>query len=345
LRHHPTILQTESLSVGYPALGDLLSGLDLRLPAGQLCCLLGANGTGKSTLLRTLSGLHQPLSGQVKLYQKPLKHYKAKQLSQYLSLVLTQQGTNQSLKVHELVAMGRYPYTPWLGSLKKDDQVFIQRAMADTGTLDLADRPLFELSDGERQKVMIARAMAQDTPLIILDEPTVHLDIPNRIDIVQLLSRLAHEHQKAVLMSSHDLELALQSADQLWLIQQDQIVSGIPEDLLLQGKINKTFSGSNIRFDPQRGNFVLKNHTRHFVRFYAEGLLGQWTQHALERCGFQVITDRHADLSVDIQQTRPTPAWILQSPSGSVLCHSLEALLKQLNLRLSAQKKKLKTEG
>ena len=340
-----TILQTRSLSVGYPSTGVLLRGLQLGLRPGKLCCLLGANGSGKSTLLRTLSGMQDSLEGEVLLHQKSIAEYSGSRLSQQLSVVLTEQGAAPTLRVSELVAMGRYPYTGWFGGLKMKDRQMVEAVMHDTDTLKFADRLLYELSDGERQKVMIARAMAQDTPIIILDEPTVHLDLPNRIEIMQLLLRLAHQRDKAILMSSHDIELVLQSADQLWLLQGDTIVSGIAEDLILQGKMEKTFEGKNIRFDHYKGSFSMRKSTQHLIHFQEEGLLAHWTRHALERAGYRVVQDNKVRLSLSIQQTRPTPAWILQSPKESVLCHSLEAVIRQLTEKQNTASMKIKSEG
>lgn len=340
-----TILQTQKLSVGYPSTGPLLRDLQLSIRRGKLYCLLGPNGSGKSTLLRTLSGMQSPLQGEVLLKQKPLRQYSGRELSQQLSVVLTEQGTAPTLRVSELVAMGRHPYTGWFGGLKAADRKIIQQVMEDTDTLKFTDRMLYELSDGERQKVMIARAMAQDTPLIILDEPTVHLDLPNRVEIIELLRRLAQQQQKAILMSSHDLELMLQSADRLWLLQEEKIISGMAEDLILQGKMEKTFEGKNIRFDAYKGSFSLKKSAQHLIHFQDEGLLSHWTRHALERAGFRTVQDNSVRMSLSIQQTRPTPAWILQSPSGSVLCHSLEAVLAQLKKKRTESSAQISSEG
>ena len=340
-----TILQTQALSVGYPSSGTLLQDLNLGIQRGKLYCLLGPNGSGKSTLLRTLSGMQRPLQGDVWLKQKPLRQYSGRELSQKLSVVLTEQGTTQTLRVAELVAMGRHPYTGWFGGLKAADRKIIQQVMEDTDTLKFADRLLYELSDGERQKVMIARAMAQDTPFIILDEPTVHLDLPNRVEIIELLRRLAQQHQKAILMSSHDLELMLQSADLLWLLQGKKVVCGMAEDLLLQGKLERTFEGKSIRFDAYKGSFSLKKSAQHLIHFQDEGLLAHWTRHALERAGFRTVQDNSVRLSLSIQNTRPTPAWILQSPAGSVLCHSLEAVMEQLKKKHTETSEQIRSEG
>jgi iron complex transport system ATP-binding protein len=340
-----TILQTQALSVGYASTGALLQNLQLEIRPGQLICLLGANGTGKSTLLRTLSGMQQALQGKVILQGKTLGTFSGRDLSQRMSIVLTERGIASHLRVKELLAMGRHPYTGWFGRLNRDDQDIIQRVMEDTAIIHFSDRPLYELSDGERQKVMIARAMVQDTPIIILDEPTVHLDLPNRVEIMQLLRRLAHQQQKAILMSSHDLDLVMQSADRLWLLQGKHIISGIPEDLVLQGKLEQTFQEKNIRFDSFKGSFSMRKSAQHLISFREEGLAGHWTRQALERSGFKVVQDASVSLSLSLQQSQSRPAWILQRTEETVLCHSLEAVLKVLKEQQWHLDKEMNKEG
>ncbi|WKN29901.1 ABC transporter ATP-binding protein [Porifericola rhodea] len=325
-----TILSTKALAVGYTNTQPLIKQLDVSVRQGELICLLGTNGSGKSTLLRTLSGMQKALSGEVFLLNQLIQELHAKAKARQLSLVLTERGIAPNLSAYELIAMGRHPYTSWFGGLGKKDLEVIEQAMEATGTQNFANRAFFRLSDGERQKVLIARALAQDTPLIILDEPTVHLDLPNRVEIMQLLHSLAHQQQKAILMSSHDLELVLQTADQLWLLHQQKIVSGIPEDLVLQGQLKNSFQSKNLRFDRQRGSFVLRRHTQHLINLQGEGEVAHWTQQALERVGYKVVHDSSIRLSVSIQKTSPVPTWVLQVANEAVMCRSLSALVHSL---------------
>lgn len=345
MRELQTILQTRDLSVGYPSTGPLLRKLNLQLRQGELLCLLGPNGSGKSTLLRSLSRMHLPLKGDVLLQGKPMAHFSGNRLSQQLSVVLTERGMAPNLKVRELLTMGRYPYTGWFGRLNQYDHQIIRQVMEATDTQRFAERSLYALSDGERQKVMIARAMAQDTPLIILDEPTVHLDLPNRVEIMQLLRRLAHEQQKAILMSSHDLDLVIQSADQLWLVLEDRVVSGVPEDLILQGKLEQTFRGKNIRFDAYKGNFSIRKSAQHLIHFKEEDLTGYWTRQALERIGYKVVQDSSIRLRLNIEHVQSRPVWRLQGKEETVSCFSLEYLLQQLRSRYWPSGKEISSEG
>ncbi len=330
MQNERTILSTRGLSVGYAADKKLISGLNIHIKTGELICLLGKNGAGKSTLLRTLAGMQAALEGEVRMDEKLISEISPQALARQLSLVLTERGIAPNLRVHELISMGRHPYTGWFGRLSNDDEQIVEQAMEDTGTRPFALRPFYELSDGEKQKVMIARALAQDTPLIILDEPTVHLDLPNRVEIMQLLQRLAHEKQKAILMSSHDLELVLQSADQLWLLHQQKIESGVPEDLVLQGKLQESFQSNHIVFDQQKGTFVIRRQPHQLINLQGEGDLVYWTRQALERVGFKVVQDSNVSLTVLIQPTTPVPSWTIQGQGQSILCRSLAALLDKL---------------
>ncbi|MEK6480046.1 ABC transporter ATP-binding protein [Catalinimonas sp. 4WD22] len=325
-----TILSTHQLSVGYVPDKPLIRKLDLKVKRGELICLLGTNGAGKSTLLRTLAGMQSALEGEVSIAGKQLSKISPRRLAQELSLVLTERGIAPNLRVHELIAMGRHPYSGWFGRLSQSDREIMHQAMEDTATLEFANRPFYELSDGEKQKVMIARALAQDTPLIILDEPTVHLDLPNRVEIMQLLHRLTQEKQKAILMSSHDLELVIQSADQLWLLHEQNIWSGIPEDLVLQGKVEACFQSKNLRFDQQKGSFVIRRKPTQPIRLDGEGILAHWTRQALERVGYKIVEDGDTKLTVQIQQTSPTPSWIIQGQGDAIMFHSLSSLLGKL---------------
>lgn len=325
-----TILQTHQLAVGYPSTGDLLQGLDLGLKQGQLCCLLGPNGSGKSTLLLTLSGMLAARGGQVLLRKKNLQQYASQDLARHLSVILTERGI-PALRVAELVATGRQPYTGWWGRLSASDHRVIRQAMEDTDTLCFADRQLYTLSDGERQRVMIARAMAQDTPLMILDEPTVHLDLPSRIEIIQLLHQLTRRHQKAILMSTHDLDLAISSADQLWLLQNRTVVSGVAEDLILEGKLEATFTGSNISFDPYQGSFRILNPKQYAIHVEGQGLSTHWTKRALARLGFEIVDDASQPISLSVCQNGTNVIWRLKTTTNRTVYRTLGEVIHTLS--------------
>jgi iron complex transport system ATP-binding protein len=223
-----SILFARDLTVGYGKGKNrkiVHSGLSLDLRQGSLTCLLGPNGAGKSTLLRTLGGTQAPLSGTIELAGRPLAHYSRRELSKLIGLVLTERATTDALTVEELVGLGRHPHTGFFGRLDATDHAVVAEAMELTGIIAKRRSYIGELSDGERQKAMIAKALAQAAPVIILDEPTSFLDVTSRIEIMHLLRRVAIEQHKAVLLSTHDLEQALLLSDRLWLLNRAETAS------------------------------------------------------------------------------------------------------------------------
>lgn len=287
------ILQTDALAIGYrtrrrpPRL--VAERLDLRLYPGELVCLLGPNGAGKSTLLRTLAGMQPPLRGQVRLAGTDLQRLTPQELARRLAVVLTDRVEVGRLTVRTLTALGRYPHTAWNGRLTPSDEAAIDRALTAVGIADFAPRLLDELSDGERQKVMIARALAQEPKLLVLDEPTAFLDLPRRVELMGLLRRLARDSARAVLLSTHDLDLALRCADQLWLLQPEgSIQVGVPEELVLNGALQTAFRGDSVAFDPCTGAFVFQHPPLGRIDLVGHDLAALWTRRALEREGFVV---------------------------------------------------------
>lgn len=261
--------------------------LQLTLWPGELVCLLGPNGAGKSTLLRTLAGVQAPLGGQLTISGVPLAGLTPEARARQLSVVLTERLEAGSLTVQELVNLGRHPHTGWLGGLSAHDHAQVRTALAATGTDQFAHRLVSELSDGERQKVMLARALAQDTPLILLDEPTAHLDLPNRVALLRLLHQLARNMGKAILLSTHELDLALQAADRIWLLPANgELVAGAPEDLVLNGAFAAAFQCEGLAFDQATGTFELHTPTGPSVQLLGDGSAAFWTRRALLRAGF-----------------------------------------------------------
>jgi iron complex transport system ATP-binding protein len=231
------VLQCIDLSIGYSYSDGtaliLAKNLNLTINRGQVIGLLGPNGSGKSTLLRTLSGLQPALAGSVRVMGQPIKSNQVRQTARMLSVVLTDRIDVRNLTVFQLVLMGRYPYTDWLGRSDSDDSDLIENALCQVRMQGYSNRNFNELSDGEQQRALLAKALVQDTPLIVLDEPTAHLDLPNRISIMRLLRTLADETGKSILFSSHDLDLAVHTADHLWLLQNEgRLVEGKPMDLM-----------------------------------------------------------------------------------------------------------------
>ena len=256
-----TILETKHLSIGYKskkAETIIASNINLELKEGQLIGLVGANGIGKSTLLRTLTQVQPELAGSLYLNNKPLNEYDNLELAQAMSLVLTEQIASKNLSVFELVALGRQPYTNWVGSLSETDISIINKAITQTNIEDLKHKKCFELSDGQLQKVMITRALAQDTDLIILDEPTSHLDMYHKAYILKLLQQLAKETGKTILFSSHEIDLAIQLCDTMIVMTKTEVVSNSPANLIKQGAFNNLFPSDLIVFDEASRSFRVK---------------------------------------------------------------------------------------
>ena len=242
------------VSIGYrtrQGVRTVMQGITAGIRQGELTCLLGRNGAGKSTLLRTLAAFQPGLAGKIFVDGRPLQEYSAKELAQRIGVVLTERPDVQQMTVWQLVAMGRSPYTGFWGKLNSDDEQVVNEAVSQVGITALADRLVTTLSDGERQKVMIAKALAQQTGIIYLDEPTAFLDYPSKVDTLLLLRRICREQQKTVFLSTHDLELALQVADRLWLMQTDgSLAIGAPRELADSGVLTRFIEeDSGVAFD------------------------------------------------------------------------------------------------
>ena len=330
------LLTAEDLTVGYSARKHapraVAGPLRLALWPGELVCLLGPNGAGKSTLLRTLAGLQPPLAGRLAVGRAALASFSAAARARQISVVLTERLDTGNLTVQELVTLGRHPHTGWLGGLTSHDQMQVQGALAATDTAAFACRPVAELSDGERQRVLLARALAQDTPIVLLDEPTAHLDLPNRVVLMRLLHRLARTTGKAILLSTHELDLALQAADRVWLLSSEgHLRTGTPEDLVLSGAFAAAFAREGLAFDGATGTFALHVPTGPAVQLVGEGAAAFWTRRALEREGF-VPTTGPAALRVTAPDAPGGGPWKSQTAGQSARSHeTVEALLRALH--------------
>ncbi len=254
-----SVLHSVNLSVGYRNgrhTASVLSRLDLQLYPGETVCLIGANGAGKSTLLRTLSGVQPPLSGEIYIDDRLLSTMKSNELARHISIVYTDRTLAGALTVREVVGLGRQPYTGFFGRLSADDNAVVDDALRAVGISGMASRYMATLSDGERQKTMIARALAQTTPIIILDEPTSFLDVASRLEVMSLLRELARSQSKSLLLSTHDVGEALTVADRLWLVMSDGcVVCGSTREMIAGGYMDRVFEGRNIRFDTVAGDY------------------------------------------------------------------------------------------
>ena len=292
------MLATRDLAVGYGKVA-LLGPLDLSLRAGQFACLIGANGVGKSTLLRTLCGMQSPLAGCVTLDGADLGAMAAAERAKKLAVVLTERIASGALNGLELVALGRYPHTHWTGRLSETDHIAIRDALADTDAAELQTKLLAEMSDGERQRMMIARAIAQQPRVLILDEATAFLDLPRRVEFMELLLQLARKRRIAILLSTHDLELALRYADEIWLADRSrQLHVGGPEDLVLDGRFAQAFAVDGLSFDLERGELRRAANAGTPVRIVGNGVAAIWAQRALSRVGYSPSSD--AEIAVDV---------------------------------------------
>ena len=256
------VLRTEDLSIGYRHKNKLevvAAEINLTLYKGELIGLVGANGIGKSTLLRTLSKVQPALRGDIFLSDKEIKAYKTSELASQLSIVLTEKIASKNLSVQELVALGRQPYTNWIGTLLEEDVEKIQKAIEVTHITELVEKKCFELSDGQLQKVLIARAIAQDTPFIMLDEPTTHLDIYHKAYILKLLKRLAFETQKTILFSTHEIDFAIQLCDKMIVMNKDGFEFGRPKELIQCRAFSSLFPEDLILFDAETGNYKVRH--------------------------------------------------------------------------------------
>ena len=323
-------IRIQNLSIGYHqknSVRTVASHINASIRSGELTCLLGANGVGKSTLLRTLSGFQPKLSGDVYIQDKEIKEYKDKELSTVISVVLTDKCDVYNMTAAELIALGRSPYTGFWGSLSEEDEEVVQRAISLVNIENLAQRMIHTLSDGERQKVMIAKALAQDTAVIYLDEPTAFLDFPSKVEMMQLLHRLSRETQKTIFLSTHDLELALQIADQLWIMDKTQGVTiGTPEDLALDGLLGRFFASEGVVFDNATGLFRVNNNCHSQVKLLGEGVKYEMTRKALARIGFFANCDVDSEIYIQVDDCFT----IHQPNQAPVAVDSIESLLSCL---------------
>lgn len=337
------ILETDDLAIGYRTHRRtqrlVAEPVNLRLYPGELVCLLGPNGAGKSTLLRTLAGMQPPLRGQVRVAGTDPYHTSPRVLARRLGVVLTDRAEVGALSVRALTALGRYPHTGWSGRLTPRDEVAIDQALTAVGIAAFAPRLVHELSDGERQKVMIARALAQEPKLLLLDEPTAFLDLPRRVELMGILRRLAREGERAVLLSTHDLDLALRGADQLWLLQPGgSIQVGVPEELVLNGAFQAAFHGDGIDFDPCTGAFTFQRPPIGRIDLTGHDLASLWTRRALEREGFVVngYEGPPSVMRVAIHDDDGQTVWRLHHAQSHQDYPTLSQAIRSVKARLSA---------
>jgi iron complex transport system ATP-binding protein len=330
-------LHTSDLSIGYKLSGGAVNLLhrqvNLQLHAGEVICLLGPNGSGKSTLIRTLAGFQKSLAGKVFFDNDDLSIITAAQLARRVSVVLTGQVDIANTSVFSMVAYGRTPYTGFLGRLQTEDRTIVNQALEQVGIKNLAHRKFDELSDGEKQKVLIAKSLAQQTPLIFLDEPTAFLDFPARVEILKLLRQAARNAGKAILLSTHDLNLAIRFADSIWMMGKDKpIATGTPEDMVLQGEFGNYFDNPQVTFDKLSGTFTFDAEQIGEVNVTGSGLHRVWLEKALERKGYRVVQEAKSGCHIIISENQQfvvnfiNEKWLAEDIAGVL------EILKKLDL-------------
>ncbi|MDF1574376.1 MAG: ABC transporter ATP-binding protein [Bacteroidales bacterium] len=322
------IISLDCFAIGYRKDHALLRELSLSVNRGEMVALIGRNGTGKSTLLKSMIGLMQPLEGACVFDGTPFEEYSLPQRARRISFVSSQLTQIPSLTVRELVGLGRMPHTGWMGRLSSKDKMLVQEALREVQLLPFAGRRLENLSDGERQRAMIARALVQDTPVMVLDEPTAFLDIPNTYELVRLLSRF-RDSGKSIIYSTHDLETAMQCVDKMWVIHKDRVEEGAPEDLGLSGLFDVLFSSSGITFDERAGRFLFSALQKGSISLSGEqGEALIWTRSALERLGYRV--DKESVLKIHISSSPGGLSWILHGKGSPLRFENLYSMARFL---------------
>ena len=251
------MIQLHDFSIGYGE-RTLLHEVEAAIPKGSLTALIGRNGTGKSTLLRAIAGLNRRYTGEILLDGRDISDMRADEMAKTLAFVTTERTRIANLKCEDVVAVGRAPYTNWIGQLQPEDQKRVDDAMLLVGMSGYAEKTMDKMSDGECQRIMIARALAQDTPVILLDEPTAFLDLPNRYELCLLLKKLAQEEKKCVLFSTHDLDIALSLCDSIMLIDNPQMYTLPTPEMVASGHIERLFRNESVTFDVQEMRVRIK---------------------------------------------------------------------------------------
>lgn len=329
------MLQLQNLTVGYRISSKqnipVLDVRNLKVHKGELVALIGANGSGKSTLLRSIAGLQPLLSGHILLDNRPSPNFHPTERARLLSFVSTENITINNLKVKDLIAFGRAPHTNWLGRLRTADRYYIDKALELVGMTSFATKYIDQLSDGERQRIMLARSLAQNAGLIILDEPTAFLDLQNKYIIVDLLRKLCDNEQKTILFSTHDLNIALRFADKIWLTSQKHITEGAAEDLILNNAFQQIFNSDKLKFQPATGDFEIERPLQSAIFFETGNSLADfWTQKALKRLGYKMICDRNYPLKLQLNENNNRKEWLLHYKNQNTVHYSIYSLTRHL---------------
>jgi len=325
--HQNEILNIRDLEIGYffskKKKRSIFSDINLTAKKGELIVLIGENGIGKSTLLRSIAKLQKSLQGSILISGQCIKTIPRNEFAKKVSFVSTEIINVNNFKVHDLVSLGRFPYTNWLGKLNAEDLQLVHQALSMVGMKEYANKNVNEISDGERQRVMIARTLAQDTEIIVLDEPTAFLDLPNKYEIVHILNHMSKTKNKTIIISTHELNIAIHEADKIWLMISDHIVEGAPEDLILNRSFGKIFENSKLVFDINKGDFRVEKENGFRIGLYGHGTEYFWTKKALERLNFIVSPDESLNLKIIINNEKDRIQWICQKKQEKIIFNSI----------------------
>jgi iron complex transport system ATP-binding protein len=289
------ILFIDSLKIGYVSgktENVLLPPLTASAASGELIAVIGRNGIGKSTLLRTLTGLQKPLGGDIFYSGKNIRDFSRMELAQNVGYISTEIVKVSNMRVYDLVALGRFPHTNWTGKIEMKDHEIISDSLKMTSMESFAGKLVSELSDGERQKSMIARILAQDTGIMIMDEPTAFLDVAGRYEVLHLMHILSANNDKTIIFSTHDLQMAISQSDKIWLILENKLIEGAPEDLMIAGAFDNLFDSSSVQFNSEDGTFSFRSDNKGSIFIEGGGNKRHWTEKALNRAGYTISKEK-----------------------------------------------------
>ncbi|MCX6260954.1 MAG: ABC transporter ATP-binding protein [Bacteroidia bacterium] len=323
------ILSFKDLEIGFTS-GKLrhvlLPPLNGSAGKGELIAVIGKNGIGKSTLLRTFAGLQALLSGELTIDGKSIAEYSRIQLSAKIGCISSVIIKGSNMKVYDLVSLGRFPHTNWLGRIDTVDHNVIMEAISKTGMSEFMNRPITELSDGERQRAMVAMVLAQDAGIMVMDEPTAFLDISSKFEIIQLMHELTRSREKTIIFSTHDLTTAVSQADKIWLLKEQGLIEGAPEDLMLEGVFKTLFDDRKVQFNSNDGSFTIRNDEKGKIVVIGKGVKKYWTEKALLRAGYAVV-DSESTVKVEV----PSPVnsnWKYKTPG---MCQEFDSIYELVN--------------
>ncbi len=329
------IFTFENVSFGYLSAQkkvSLIQNFSGTFERGEFIILIGRNGTGKSTILKSLVRLLPYLNGKITLNEKVLENYSITDYAKLVSFVSTNLPVSGRMTVFELISLGRFPYTNWLGLMNKEDLDKVHKAIDSTRLNELLNKQIFRISDGERQRAMIARTLAQDTPVIVLDEPTAFLDLPNKYELAGLLSKLS-SLGKTVIMSTHDIEIALRFPDKLLIIHDNKIFDGSPEDMVINGNFNEIFHSPDLNFNQLTGEIELAEKRANNIFLEANNpVILNWTKKALKRAGFNISEEKAEDDRIVVQKGNNVWIWSCYQRNQKTSFKNIYDLIKFLKI-------------